>query len=260
MLNTFLTHLQLFGIGFSFGIAGPCFLVCTPILIAYTTGIRRKWRDALGDTFIFLSGRLSAYIILGYLAGLSGTLLRQFTNSGLAVFFNPLAGLVSILLGIFVLINREPAHCADASAHSKIYPAAQHPVIQDGDRRGKMSHQRKGRPGFSPDRLHNTGSLFALGFLIGVAPCAPLLALLLQIALMSSSALEGAAYTLSFGMGTSISGLIVVGVLAGFLSGFTARAFKSKKTNFIFRIICALLLMLFGVRFMFGHYPDIGAR
>ena len=81
MVNFLITHLQVFGIGFSFGMAGPCFLLCTPILITYITGSKKNWADAFKDILSFLSGRLIAYIALGFLAGLSGSVLKNFTSS-----------------------------------------------------------------------------------------------------------------------------------------------------------------------------------
>lgn len=222
MFNTVITHLQIFGIGFSFGIAGPCLLVCAPILITYIAGKQTIWRKALGDIFIFLLGRLLAYLILGYLAGLSASLLRQFSSSNLISFFKPLGGIVIILLGVFVLTGKEPASWACK---------------------------------FTSKKISNFSSLFILGFIIGMFPCAPLLALLFEIALISKTAFEGMLYALFFGLGTLISGLIVIGSLAGIFSWLPSRIFKSKISNLVFRIICALLLVLLGLGLIFGPYP-----
>jgi len=218
MLKTFITHLQIFGIGFSFGIVGPCFFLCTPILITYIAGSKRRWQEGLGDTLIFLLGRLLAYLLLGILAGLSGALLRRFTGSAIISIFKPLGGVVSIFLGIFVLAYRRSDACACPTTHSKVY---------------------------------NLGGLFVLGFIIGAVPCAPLLALLFEIALISKSALEGMSYALSFGLGTLLSGLIVVGTLGGILTGFLGKVLKTGSSNFIFRVACALLLMLLGLSLIF---------
>ena len=76
MIGTVITHLQIFGIGFSFGIAGPCLLLCTPVIVAYAAASHRNWIATLSNIFVFLSGRLFAYMVLGYLAGFSGTVLR----------------------------------------------------------------------------------------------------------------------------------------------------------------------------------------
>lgn len=222
MLNTVITYFQIFGIGFSFGIAGPCFLVCAPILITYIAGKRAIWKQALSDTFIFLLGRLLAYLILGYLAGLSGGLLRQFSSSNVISFLKPVGGIIIIILGIFVLAGKE-----HASLICK----------------------------FARNRVSNFSSLFVLGFIIGMFPCAPLLALLFEIALISKTAFEGMFYALFFGLGTLVSGLIVIGGLSGIFTWLPAKVLRSKRSNFVFRIICALLLILLGFSLIFGPYP-----
>lgn len=217
MLNTFITHLQLFGIGFSFGIAGPCLLSCTPVIITYVTGVEKKWGKRVQGILTFSFGRLLAYVLLGYLAALSGLALRQFTAGNLALFFKPLAGATSILLGVLVLVRKAPSACACKPAASRVY---------------------------------DFGGMFIFGFLIGMTPCAPLLALLFEIALISGTPLDGACYALSFGMGTLISGLIVMGSLVGILAGLSGKILKSGTSRFVFKAACASLLILLGIGFI----------
>lgn len=220
MTDSLITHLQIFGIGFSFAIAGPCLLVCTPILITYIAGRQGKWPEALADIAIFLFGRLFAYVALGAIAGLSGFFLRRLVASGLALYFNLASGVISVLLGVFVLINKEAPSCASKKSHSKIY---------------------------------DFGSILALGFVIGISPCAPLTALLFEIALISKSALEGASYAFSFALGTFIAGLIVIAGLAGILKGFARNMIHSKMAGNIFKISCAILLILLGLSLIRGN-------
>lgn len=208
------TYLQLFGIGFSFGIIGPCFLTCAPVLITYIVGSKRDWPDILRDILTFLTGRLSAYVLLGALAGFSGVILRNFTSSVVSSFFQPLAGAVTILFAIIILINRNKEECFCADKRNKFF---------------------------------NYGGIFVFGFLIGVSPCAPLLALLFDIGLMSKSVLDGALYAFSFGLGTFASGLLTVGIMAGLLARIPAVIIKSSTANIVFRVLCSVLLLLLGL-------------
>lgn len=222
MFNAALTNLQLFGIGFGFGLAGPCLLVCAPALITYVVGRQRPWKQALRDIFVFLSGRFLAYLVLGYLAGLSGIILRRFCSLDLFALVKALGGVIIILLGIYVWWGREPffwwRNC-------------------------------------NTNRIFSFSSLFILGFIIGVFPCAPLLALLLEITLISKTALQGMFYALFFGLGTFISGFIVIGGLSGILIWLPMKMLKSKRSNLVFRIICALLLIWLGLELIFRLYP-----
>ncbi len=221
MLNTAITHIQVFGIGFSFGIAGPCFLVCTPILVTYILGRREAPARTAIDITVFLFGRLFAYIILGALAGLSGAAFRHVAESSVGSILRPLGGIISILLGLVVLVRKEEVACACKMGHNKVY---------------------------------DFGSLLVLGFLIGISPCPPLIALLLEIAMMSHSAFEGASYAFSFGLGTFLSGLIVIGALAGILRGIVQKLIRSKGIALFFRVACALLLILLGAGLLLGLY------
>lgn len=214
MPDALITHLQIFGIGFSFSAAGPCFLVCTPILLTYVAGRQDKWQEALVDISLFLFGRLCAYIVLGAIAGLSGYYIRRLTESGAVSYFNLTSGVISILLGIFVFFHKGAPACTHKGSNNNIY-------------------------GF--------GSMLALGFVIGISPCAPLSVLLLEIALISKNALEGASYAFSFGLGTFVAGLIVVGALARILKGLAQKIVRSKAANLIFKTLCAALLVLFGL-------------
>ncbi|MFH1189775.1 MAG: sulfite exporter TauE/SafE family protein [Candidatus Omnitrophota bacterium] len=214
MLNDLIAHLQIFGIGFTFAIAGPCLLVCAPILLTYVAARRDEWPGALVDIAIFLSGRTIAYLALGAIAGGSGFYLRRFARSELAPYFNLVSGAISILLGMFVLMYKERQACG---------------------------HKISG------DKAYSAGGILVLGFLAGINPCAPLVALLFEIALISKSAVGGALYALSFGAGTFLAGLITIGALAGILKGFTRKMIHSKRAGTVFRVSCAILLILFGI-------------
>ena len=236
MHNTLITHLQIFGIGLSFGLAGPCFLTCAPILIIFLAGKKGPWAGTLKNIFIFLTGRLAAYVILGYAAGLSAGLLNKFTHPQVASIFKPVAGAISILLGILILVSDDKTGEMDKCA-----------VIAraEGPKQSPMERLLR------PLRGLAMTNLFGLGFALGIAPCAPLAALLFEIALMSKSGFEGASYALSFGMGTFISGLVTIGAIAGIIKWFPSKILRSKTSVVVFRIACAILLILLGISLIF---------
>jgi len=212
-------YFQLFGIGLSFGVAGPCFLSCAPFFIIYLAGKQLKWGQGLIEALIFLSGRLFAYLVLGYLAGLSATLLKQFGSLSFILFLKPLGGVIIIILGILILFAREPAYCGCK---------------------------------FLANKAITFGSLLILGFIMGIFPCAPLLALLFEITIISKTAFQGLLCALSFGLGTFISGFMVIAGLTGMITWFPAKIQKSSLILLTFRIICALLLVLLGLRLVFS--------
>lgn len=220
-INNLITCLQIFGIGFSFGIIGPCFLLCTPILIAYVVGNSKKIPEILKDILVFLSGRLAAYVLLGYLAGMSGAIVRRFISQDFGHFLKPAAGVVSIFLALLILVSAYDFH------------------------RGCKTREKG---------VYNKAGLLLLGFIIGITPCAPLAALLFEIALMSNSPVEGATYSLFFGLGTFLSGVITVGALSGALSWLPSNFIRSKTLNIAFRLGCALLLIILGITLIVGQF------
>ena len=215
-----ITYFQLFGIGLSFGIAGPCFLSCTPFFITYLAGKKLKWGQGLIEALIFLCGRLFAYLVLGYLAGLSAAILRRFAISGFIIFLKPLGGAIIIVLGILILFAKEPGFCGHRFREGKVFT-------------------------FS--------SLLTLGFIMGISPCAPLLALLFEITVISKTALQGLLCAFSFGLGTFISGFIIISGLSGVIAWFPKRFLKSNLSLLIYRAICALFLILLGISLMFSR-------
>ena len=220
MLNISITCFQIFAIGFSFGFAGPCFLLCTPILIPYLAGREAAWKRSLGDICSFLTGRFFAYLLLGYLAGISAGIVRRFSDPAIASIFKSFGGVIIIFLALLVLINKEPA--------SSLCKYATH-------------------------RNTTTTSLLLLGFIIGVVPCAPLVALLFEITLLAKIPAEGVFYAFWFGLGTFISGFITIASISGLLRWLPATLIKSQRSKIVFRIICALLLATLGIGLIAGR-------
>lgn len=219
-LNHLITYLQLFGIGFGFGAAGPCLLVCGPIIIAYVAGRRAPWHRVITEIVIFLSGRILAYAVLGFLAGFSASLLGRFTDPGIYLYFMPLAGVISISLGVLVLVN-EKVFFRQSCARDE-------------------------------HKAYDLAGLFLLGFAIGMTPCMPLVALLLEIVLISKNAFDGMLYTLFFGFGTFVSSFFVIAAAAGLLRWIPVKMLRSKTSSLAFRIVCALFLVAFGLRMILG--------
>ncbi len=212
--------LQVFAIGFSLGFTGPCLFYCLPVILAFTQGAGKGFKKSLTDILIFFCGRLFAYVVLGILAGISGILLRKFIDSSFKLYLNPLAGLISIALGIFILLNKEA---------------------------GQEKCERK------LSQASTFGSLFLFGFIIGISPCAPLLALLFEIALISKSAFGGALYGLAFGLGTFVSGVIIAGGFIKIFSRLPENFLKSNRRKFMLKSICALILIIFGLWFILAQ-------
>lgn len=208
MLLTVIPALQVFSVGFILGLTGPCLFYCLPVILALSAGAAENYKKILLGIVTFLSGRLFAYILLGFLAGVSGFILRQFTDSHFSFYLQPAAGIISIAFGVWIFFRQKKEEAC-------------------------QKRERK---------ILNSTGFFVFGFLIGISPCPPLMGLLLEIALISKTSLQGAIYGLIFGLGTFFSGFI----LAAGLSGVLNRLPKNR----IFKGSCALVLILFGIIFI----------
>lgn len=215
MIDSVITFIQIFIIGFSFGIAGPCFFVCAPMIVSYIAGKQANYKHTFLDITTFLSGRLLAYIALGYLAGISGAFLKQLEAPELIRILKFIGGIIIVALSF------------------SIWP------------RKKLEKEKCNKP-FK--KFFNSGGLFFLGFMIGIFPCPPLITLLLEITLISKTGLSGALYALSFGMGTFLSGIIMINVFLGIFSWLPMRLLKREKSVMIFRIIYIILFVMLGFR------------
>ncbi|HEX78377.1 MAG TPA: sulfite exporter TauE/SafE family protein [Dehalococcoidia bacterium] len=207
--------IELFTAGLALG-ASQCVISCIPMLTLYIAGTREGWREGLKATLIFSFSRLFAYVLLGLVAGLSGTLLTDFfQNPGFGSYLWISAGAFLSLLGVLIMLGKEPRlHlCRALSRHAV------------GD---------------------STKSMVLLGFLVGVAPCAPLLGILTYVAFSAKNCLLGAFYGFCFGFGTAIiTPIVVLGVLASVVPRLL---FRNPRLFDIFRRSCGLLLLFFGAR------------
>jgi len=196
------------------------------MLVLYVAGTREGWREGLKATLIFSFSRLFAYVLLGFLAGFLGIFLtRLLQNQGFGSHLWISAGAFTSALGVLVILGKEPRFhlCRVLSQHT----------VND-----------------------STKSMALLGFIVGVAPCAPLLGILTYIAFSVKDSLLGAAYAFCFGLGASvITPIVVLGVLSSILPRLL---FKSPRILDIFRRSCGLLLVFFGARLIMDTIGYLG--
>jgi sulfite exporter TauE/SafE len=203
------TSFQIFAIGAGMAAAGPCLVSCLPLILAYTWGGEGRMRLKLGSIGIYLSGRLIAYVLLGACAGLSAAALKGFTSHAVGASARLAAGLISIGLGILFIMPGERSGCPGSH--------------------GKLA----------------AGSVFLAGFVTGISPCGPLLALLSEIVLISRNAWQGAWFGLAFGLGTFLSAFAVTAGFSGVIHHLSSAA--PEKRRRLLRIFCGAALIVMGI-------------
>jgi threonine/homoserine/homoserine lactone efflux protein len=86
------------------------------------------------------------------------------------------------------------------------------------------------------------------GLMVGIYPCAPLVALFSYIGLVSSTWLQSVIYSLSFGIGTFISPLILLAIGAGFFPRILQRRPLVYR---IFGFVCGVVIIYLGTQLIY---------
>lgn len=165
--------------GFIMG-RGPCLTYTAPLLLPYIGATKRNWQDGLKVALVFSIGRLLALAILGGLATVAFSFINQFFPPQKSGWLYLISAIFIITIGILILLYK-------------------------GFRIGVgKSILDKG-----------TTSMFLFGFLMGIAPCVPYVAILAYIACVAEKAvLAGILYAALFAGGIAVAP-IVLGTLMG---------------------------------------------
>jgi sulfite exporter TauE/SafE len=207
--------ISLFFMGVSFGF-GPCLASCGPLLISYTAGTKKNFWQSIGTYLLFSSGRVAVYVILGLLVFLLGQFIAQTWLASLPLYryIFIIAGAFIIFLGIFTAFGRH--------LEFKYCQVLEKNLLQ---------------------QYHK--SALILGLITGILPCAPLLALLGYVALVSKTWPQAFIYCLSFGLGTFLSPLLMISILSGliprFLEGQKAIYYR------VISVVCGLIMVFLGI-------------
>jgi len=205
---------SLFLTGLLFG-CGPCIASCGPFLISYIAGTKKDIPESIIAYVLFSSARILVYLILS----LAIFFLSQFVVSKLLGDFSKYllisGGGIMVLLGVFLALGKKLEFPFSQSLYKNI-----------------LERDKK--------------SIALLGLIIGLLPCAPLLAVLSYVGLISRTWVLSLLYALSFGIGTFISPLILLVILAGLIP----RMLTDKKRVYysIFSFICGLVVIFLGAQ------------
>lgn len=206
--------LSLFFTGIVLG-AGPCLATCGPILISYIAATKNTPLSGLRSWLIFSLSRVLVYILLGLIAGFAGAeLFNRFywEMPGYLIWFA--GGIFVCFLGALIFMGKKPQF--------KVCRLLSESFVQK-----------------------DTKSLVVLGIIIGVFPCVPLMGVYSYITMISTHPSHGILMSAAFGLGTVISPMIFLGMLAGTIPKLNI--LKDEKNLLVFRRICAGVLFLLGV-------------
>lgn len=211
--------ISLFLTGLLFG-SGPCIASCGPLIISYVAGTGKNITKGLLTYIVFSLSRITAYFILALLIFFLGrfTVERFAADYSKSIF--TLGGIFIIFVGALMVLGK---HLAFGFLNFK---KIQNFIL-----------------------WKDVKSIILLGLIIGFLPCAPLIAVLSYIGLISKSWPNSILYSFSFGAGTFLSPLILLVMLTGLIPKlFTARLTIYYR---LFNIICGLIIIFLGIQLVY---------
>jgi sulfite exporter TauE/SafE len=210
------TIVRIFLLGLSFG-AGPCVASCGPLLLSYVAGTRKDIVRSGLTYLIFSLARIAAYIVLSVAVFFLGRFAEQRLLGGALYKIVLIAGgSFIIFIGILMVLGKSQAF----KPWQFLY-------------RHTLERDKK--------------SAAFLGAIIGLLPCGPLFAVLSLVGLVSRTWLQSAVYSISFGLGTILSPLFLLVILAGVIPRFMR---DSEKIYRIFTVVCGLIIIALGVQLL----------
>jgi len=204
--------LRLLIAGFTMG-WGPCLAYTAPLLLPYIGATKRNWQDGLKVAFAFSIGRLLALAILGGLATVAFSSINRFFPPQRSGWLYLMVAFFMITMGILIILGKGfKMHIGKT-------------ILDKG-----------------------TISIFLFGFLMGIAPCVPYVAILTYIACVAENAvLTGILYAAFFAAGTALAP-IALGSLMGIIP---EKLFRSAKLLKTFQVVCGVVLVFFGFQLIY---------
>jgi cytochrome c-type biogenesis protein len=176
--------------GFSYGLVF-CTSTCLPFVASYIAGINADFRKGITVTMIFNSGRITAYAIIGTAVGLFSLLIDKSFQTAFQTYSSFVFSIVTIAIGVTLLVRNKPAACNCPAEAAKM-------------------------AGSKRLRDHFDLRAYGLGLTRGLLLCTPLL-LLLTYSITFASPIDSFALAVLFGVGTSLSPILLLGGATGWL-------------------------------------------
>jgi sulfite exporter TauE/SafE len=186
-------YLGAFAGGLLYGVA-VCTASCLPYVTGYIAGVGAGFRKGVKVTLLFSSGRILAYALIGALIGLfSGIFSLVISETAITPFqmYSSLVfGIITILIGAFILFKTKTQSKCELQGNMV-------PVKKSG-------------------RFGVDFGAFTLGLGRGLVVCPPLI-MLLVYAIPFSNMVGSITLAVLFGLGTTLSPILLLGGVTGWL-------------------------------------------
>lgn len=206
------TLISFFVLGLTFG-WGPCLVSCGPVIISYIAGTGKNIPKALYVYSLFSITRIFVYLVLGPVFFFFGNFLFNKYLSDYFKYVFIAGGIFIVLTGLLLAVGKR--------FELKFCRFLQKNILE-----------------------HDKKSAVIFGLMLGVLPCASLLAIFSLIVLTAKDWFGSLLLSLSFGIGTFFSPLLLLAIFAGSIP----LLFKNKSCLRVFNLICGMIMAFLGVQ------------
>ena len=203
--------------GITTGIS-QCSIFCAPFVSTHIMGSTQGAAEGFKSFVVFSAGRVFMYAMLGLGAGYMGV---AFSGLGKNFKYGSLIYAAMLILIGLIMLMRPVCSCKK----------------NDNKKNGQITF-------LSEYFLFNpTTHMFVMGIVLALVPCPPMGAMLLYSLKMPSIISSGIIMAL-FGIGTTISPLVIISILAGWFSGKLKT--EVPQYRMMFQRVSGLILILLG--------------
>lgn len=217
----------LFVTGVVFG-SGPCLASCGPVLVSYVAATKKNALSGVAAYLFFSLSRSAVYMALGLLIFISGRFFLESVLNNISSGISIITGVLVVFFGLMIALGgRADLFCPgkEAFLKNRILAFLQEKIFRK-----------------------NAGSMVTFGAMVGLLPCAPLLAVLSYVAMVSHTPFQSIVYSASFGAGTVISPLLLLAAAASFVN----KMIVGRKDLYyrVFNVVCGSIIIFFGLRIL----------
>ncbi|MCX5705572.1 MAG: sulfite exporter TauE/SafE family protein [Candidatus Omnitrophica bacterium] len=213
---------SLFLVGLSFG-SGACIASCGPLLITYMVGTEKNIAKCITLYILFSAARIAVYVILSLCVFLVGRFVIMRFVADISRYLIVAGGVLILVIGVLVAMGKEKRFEFCGVLHKRLLE-------------------------------HDAKSVLMMGLVIGLLPCAPLIALFSYVGLVSKTWVQSLIYSLSFGLGTAVSPLILLVIFAGAMPKFLGAS--GQAVIRIVRYICATIIIILGLQLIWRGFVN----
>lgn len=215
-----MVYWDIFLLGVTFS-STACIASCGPLILSYNIGTNKNTSRGFLSYSLFSFARIAVYLILSCLVFMAGKLITRDIEPVFFKYIYLSGGFFIVTVSVLLAIGKNIKFNFCNYWYNKLF-------------------------------FKDNKNIIILGIIMGLLPCAPLLAFFSYAALVSKTLLECFILTFIFGLGTFFSPLLLLVLFAGLIPKFILKF--SPFYGIILRVISASVLFILGMQLIWRYW------